>query len=436
MSTTATVPDAPRTLPVVTVKPRRATPFYKRHPWVFSGAIANVNDDLEPGAEVALQTHDGSFIARGLWNPHSNIKVRLYTWNEDESLDREFWSRRLDEALAVRDVHSPLKKASDPLTNAFTSVENGPQQRVRPLFQRDVAGTARRLVFSEADGLSGLVVDQYDRWLSLQFTSLALGARRDLLLDLLEEKLQPAGVWQRTERGMRETEGLELQDGLLRGEEPPRPLFIEEHGVRYGVDVTQGQKTGFYLDQRENRAAAATYMHGRRVLDLFCYSGAFGLHAALTGAREVVGVDVSEPAIVLAQANAELNGVAEMFRFKKQKAFDALEEFKASGEKFDAVVLDPPKMARQRASLKKALRGYHSLNKLAVEVLNPGGVLVTCSCSGLVSREDFETMLSEASNVTGRPIRILESRGQPGDHPVSVHCPETRYLKCYVCHVG
>ncbi|MEX0700682.1 MAG: class I SAM-dependent rRNA methyltransferase, partial [Planctomycetales bacterium] len=393
-------------LPVVTLKPRRAMPFFNRHPWVFAGAIHRVQGDPSPGAEVRLHADDGEFIARGLFNPHSNIRVRLYGWNEDEPLEANLWSRRLDQAIALR----------------------------RRLFPDMSTETACRMVASEADGISGLTVDRYGDWLLAQFTSLALWQRRDEFVRLLSEKLQPAGIWLRTEKGIRESEGLEVADGLVAGREPPRPLFIEENGVRYGVDVVEGQKTGFFLDQRENRRAVAAYVAGRRVLDVFCYSGGFALACAVQGgAKEVLGIDSSAPAITLARANAELNGVADRVRFEQGQAFEALERLRDAGERFDAVVLDPPKMTRHRKGLEQALRGYHSLNHLAVEVLAPDGLLVSCSCSGLVSREEFEAMLASVAQRSGRSIQILEARGQAPDHPVSTQCAETAYLKCSIC---
>ncbi len=389
------------------IKPRRALPFFSRHPWVFSGAISRLTGEPEPGAEVVVRTHSGEFIARGLFNPHSNIKVRLYSWDEDVPLDEDFWSARLDEALELR----------------------------RRLAEHHGQADAQRMVFSEADGLSGLVVDRYRDFLLIQLTSLALASRQDTLVSLLREKLKPSGIWLRTEKGIRESEGLELTDGLIDGREPERPMFIEEQGIRYGIDVVQGQKTGHYLDQRDNRLAAAPWLRGR-VLDLFCNTGGFGLAASVRGgAKSVLGVDVSEPTLALARANAELNGVANIMEFEKRKVFEALEAYHREGRRYDAVILDPPRMTRHRAGVAKALRGYHSLNQMAVNVLEPGGILVTCSCSGLVSRTDFEGMLAEVAQTTGRRIQVLEARGQSADHPVSAHCFESNYLKCYICRV-
>jgi 23S rRNA (cytosine1962-C5)-methyltransferase len=399
----------PTTAPRVYLKERRALPFFSRHPWVFAGAIDRVDGEAVPGSAVTLHASDGKFIAAGLYNPHSQIRVRLYSWHEGEELDSEFWSRRLDAAIGLRHT----------------------------LYGEPNEESGCRLAFSEADGLSGLIVDRYGEWLLVQFTSLALAERREVILDLLEAKIRPRGIWLRTEKGIRESEQLELADGLARGAEPPRPLILVENGVRYAVDVQQGHKTGFYLDQRDNRAAVARYVRDKRVLDVFCYTGGFGLTALKVGqAREVHAVDVSEAALELARTNADNNHVADAIRFAKSDAFEELERLAAAGESFDAVILDPPKLTRHRAGLAKALRGYHSLNQLALNVLKPGGILVSCSCSGLIGRDDFVGMLAAVSQRADRPIQILESRGQAADHPTSVHCLETAYLKCYICRVA
>ncbi len=392
-------------LPRVVLKPRRAQPFFAHHPWVFSGAVARVEGDPPPGAEVLLVTEHGEAVARGLYNPLSNIQIRLYGWDAQIPLDEAFWSDRLDEALRLR----------------------------RDVLHLVAADTACRLVFSEADGLSGLVVDRYGDWLSVQLTSLALASRRELLMRLLNEKLSPAGIWLRTEKGIREAEGLEIADGLLCGETPPRPLFIKEHDLQYGIDIVEGQKTGFFLDQRDNRLAAARYVGGGRVLDLCCYSAGFAMNAVRHGAaREVLAVDVSEPALTMARANSEKNGLAHAIRFEKSDAFKALEGLRGAGERFDMVVLDPPKLARHAKGVPEAMRGYHSLNRLAIDVLAPDGILVTCSCTGYVEREMFENMLSEAALSAKRRLQILEVRRAAADHPTSVACEETDYLKCYI----
>ena len=395
--------------PRVIIKPKRALPFFSHHPWVFGGAVLRLEGEIQPGDEVAVYTHDGTFIAWGLFNPHSQIRVRLYSWNEEQRIDRDFWSRQLDSAFRIR----------------------------IPMFREADEETAARLVFSEGDGMSGLVVDQFGEWLLVQVTSLAVAERIEMILDLLEEKLNPRGIYLRTEKGMSENEQLELQDQLARGEAPPAKILIRDAGIRYEVDVLEGQKTGFYLDQRNNRLAFTNYLPpDARVLDAFCYSGGFGIAAAMHGkAASILAADTSESALELARTNAELNNVADKFEFRQVDVFDDLGTLIDEGKTFDAVVLDPPKLARTRRGVDRAMKGYFSLNSRALDLMPNGGLLVTCSCSGLVSRHDFEDMLAQVATRNHRSIRILEARGQAADHPVSTWCAETNYLKCYICWV-
>lgn len=403
---------APETVDVV-IRNRRAQPFFGRHPWVFAGAVDHIKgaqaDQIAPGTIVRVVNSDGRFIAWGLYNAISRIVVRLYSWRPEHVLDAALWQSLVHEAIDSR----------------------------RTLFDLSASDTGCRLIFSESDGLSGLTVDLYGGYLLVQFTSLGLFQHREPILAALQNELHPRGIWLRTEKGMRESEGLEVVDGLLMGQEPPRPLFINEHGVSYGVDVQQGQKTGCYLDQRDNRLAASRYLQGAKVLDAFCFSGGFGITAAkLGGAASVLGIDSSESALLLAKANAELNGVADRCTWKRDDVRPALEGMAGQGTVFDAVILDPPRMARTRGGMDRAITGYLRLNQLALQVLKPGGILITCSCSGLVSRAEFQEMLAEVARQTGRDIQILENRGQPADHPVRVTCPETEYLKVMICRVS
>jgi 23S rRNA (cytosine1962-C5)-methyltransferase len=394
-------------VPSVALKQKRALPFFNQHPWVFTGAVLSVKGDPAPGDEVVVRADHGNFVARGLFNSNSNIRVRLYSWDENVALDRAFWDERIKTAVALR---------SDFIQNEST--------------------TAFRLINSEADGLSGLTVDRYDDWLLVQLTSLALAERKEILFDLLEEHCSPKGIWLRTEKGIRDLEGLAISDGLVRGEEPPRPLSITENGLTFLVDVAEGQKTGYFLDQRDNRRAVARYTAGHKVLDLFSYSGSFGITAAATGGAEsVTCVDSSKPALASAEQNAAANGVAEKVNVAASDCFKYLEAAREEGAVFDTVILDPPKMTRSASGAKSALRGYHSLNDLAVSVLRPGGILVTCCCSGHISRDEFVRMLSGVATGSGRRIQIIESRGHAADHPVSPNCPENAYLKCLICRV-
>jgi 23S rRNA (cytosine1962-C5)-methyltransferase len=389
----------------VILQPRRARPFYGRHPWVYAGAIAAVEGAPADGDVVDLFSHTGHFVARGLYNNRSKIRVRLYAWDEAVSLDRVFIRKQLEDAL-----------------------------HLRRLLGLDGLGHACRLVFSEGDGLSGCTVDRYDRWLALQFTSLGLAQRRDWIVEALADLLHPTGIYQRTERGIGQLEGLEASDELVWGEAPPGPIEIEEGGVRFLVNLAEGQKTGFYLDQRDNRQAAAPLARGRRVLDAFCYTGGFGLHAARAGAASVLGLDQSEPALQLARDNARLNGLDNL-TFVRGDVFDEMSDLAERGERFGMVVLDPPKFARARHAVEEALRGYRRLQTLALRLLEPHGFLVTCCCSGLIRMDMLEDLLAQLAAEEKRVVQILQRRGPAPDHPVSVSCLESHYLKCLIAHV-
>ena len=391
------------------LKPRKARPFFGRHPWVLDSAIERVEGDPVDGDVVELFSDRGDWIARGLYNSQSRIRLRLYTWKVNEPLDDGFWRRRIEAAIAWR-------------AGLF-----GPDRQ-----------TALRLVFSEGDALSGLIVDRYGDYLVVQVAALAIAQRVKSIVEILADLLRPRGVLVRYDRDVARLEGLAaaLGDDVAWGQPPSGPVFIEDHGIRYGVDLAVGQKTGFFLDQRENRRVAARYLGGRQVLDLFCYSGGFALCASrLGGAAEVLAIDSSPKAIALAKANAELNEVANV-RFECGDAFRSLESLAASGKRFGGVVLDPPKFARRRQAVEEALRAYHKLNLMAIDVLEPGGILVTCSCSGHVTREDFLHMLAEVAQRSGRDVQVLEQRGAAADHPISATCLESEYLKCFICRVG
>lgn len=388
----------------VIVRPDRVRPFLERHPWVRATAVEMVEGDPPDGAVVDLVTRDGKFIARGLYNSRSQIRLRLYAW-EQARFDREFWRGKIEAALNLRNELGLMKPYA-----------------------------AARLVFSEADGLSGLVVDKYGPYLVVQTNALGLEQRADEILEILQEALKPRGIVLRSDPEIRQQEGLTVERKTV-GQVPDGPILIEEHGISYGVDLFTGQKTGFYLDQRENRLAVCPYVRGKRVLDMFCYTGGFALCAAKLGrAREVLAYDSSEKAIILARANAEHNGVTNV-HFEVGDAFDTLKELRSRGERFDVIVLDPPKFASGKAKLPEALRAYHYINRLAVEILTPGGYLITCSCSGYVTREDFFDVLFGVAQQVKRDIQILEQRGAAADHPVSITCRETNYLKCFICRV-
>ncbi len=389
----------------VYIKEERVVALVRRHPWVLSTSVAMVEDGIADGDVVDVVSPEGQFLARGIYNKKSRIRVRLYTWDSAVELDHAFWKEKIRTAIELREVLGYM--ASD---------------------------GACRLIFSEGDGLSGLIVDRYGPYLVIQPTALGLGKRLPIFVEIFQELLRPAGIVVRKEPTSAGAEGFDLPEGVVCGEVPPL-VMIAEHGIRHKVDLHKGQKTGFYLDQRENRLAAARYLRGRRVLDLYCYTGGFSLTAAaLGGAESIEAVDSSERAIALAREGARENSI-ECVRFSQTEVFPLLETYVSQGRKFDAVVLDPPRFASRRGQIAQALRAYHFINRLAVMLLEPGGILVSCSCSGRVSRTEFLQVLFGVAEKTGRTIQVLEQRGAAPDHPVNVFCPETDYLKCFICRI-
>ncbi|MGL5098081.1 MAG: class I SAM-dependent rRNA methyltransferase, partial [Planctomycetia bacterium] len=386
-------------------KARKARPFFGRHPWVFEGAVEKVDPGVSPGSIVKVFSFEKEFIAYGLYNPNSKLRVRLYSWDKDLAPDAAMLSERIERAVAFR----------------------------RDVLKLDDPAGACRLVYSESDGLSGLIVDRYADVLTVQFTSLAMAQFEQPIVETLTALLNPRAVYRRTERGIGELEGLELDDGLVAGDEVTEPVVIVENGIEFLVDPAAGQKTGAFLDQRDNRAAVARYAAGKKVLDAFCYTGGFGLAASILGkAESVVGIDVSGPAIALAQRNADRNGVA--IEFFHEEAVPAMQRLRKEGRRFGMVVCDPPKFARTAGAVENAIRGYENVNRVAMELVEPGGVLVTCSCSGHVSPETFLAMLVESAQKNNEQFHLLDRRGQSPDHPVSLFCLETSYLKCFVLH--
>lgn len=392
----------------VFLKPKRAQPFYSRHPWVFAGAVERVEGRPADGAVVDLRSSVGNFVGRGVYNSLSKIVTRLYSWDESVTLDREFFKTQLRTAITLRHAWLGLNRTDD---------------------------SAYRVVFSEADRLSGVVVDRYGQYATIQFTSLALAQRREMFGELLTELLGVRGVYLRTEKGIGKLEGLTLQDGLLCGEAPPAEVVIVENGLKFGVNLAEGQKTGYYLDQRDNRAVVAKLSAGKRVLDAFSYSAGFGVYAASGGATFVESVDASETATALGQRNAELNGFGQM-TFVKSDVFDRLDALVAEQARFGVIVLDPPKFARDRASLEPAIKGYRRLHKLALKILEPDGILVSCCCSGLITQDMLETVIAQSAVDEKRDVQILERRGPAADHPVNIACRESGYLKCIISRAG
>lgn len=396
-----------RDVDAVVLKPGREKPVRQRHPWIFSGAIAELPHDVPNGAFVDVTDSEERWMARGMLNRRSQIQVRLVSWEQNEAIDDDFWRGRLLRAI-----------------NGRRGMES--------------ASNALRLVFAENDGLPGLTVDRYADWLVLQVGTLAMDARKHDLAAMLMELTGVRGVIERSELAIRRQEGLEEAQGLLAGSAPDGPVEIHENGHRFRVDILGGQKTGFYLDQRANRARAATYCAGKRVLNGFSYTGAFGVYALEAGADFVTNVDSSYEALELAEENLRLNDM-DVDAQSEQIAGDIFEILRAWREpgspQFDVIILDPPKFAHNQAQMDKALRGYKDINLQALHLLPPGGTLVTFSCSGLVSADLFQKVVFGAAIDAGREVQILEWLHQDRDHPVAITFPEGVYLKGLVCRV-
>lgn len=395
------------TFPVVVLKAGRERSLLRRHPWVFDGAIAHVGGQPADGAIVDVHDQAGNWLARGYLNRRSQIAVRLLTWDPTETIDGGFWRQRLARAVAGRAalLHSPD-------TTAF------------------------RLVHAESDGLPGLVVDRYGDFLVVQFLTLGVALRQAELVEALVELLNPLGIVERSDVDVREKEGLPPRVGLLCAQEPPPELEILENGLRFQVDLLGGQKTGFYLDQRENRALLPLYCEGAEVLDGFAYSGAFGVYAARGGARQVTFVEAAGVALQLAQRNLALNDLAHgAHEFVEGNVFQVLRTFRAAGRRFDVIVLDPPKLAPTARDVQRAARAYKDVNLLAFQLLRPGGTLFTSSCSGAVSADLFQKILFGAALDAGRDVQIVGQLRQGSDHPVALTFPEGAYLKGFICRV-
>lgn len=394
-------------VPQVVLKPHKRAALTGHHPWILARSLAPPQPIPADGTEVDVVDQSGRWLARGIYNGQSHIRVRLYSWQPGEVLDDRFWQARVADAIDLR----------------------------RTLGYDDPSEAAR-VVFSEGDGLSGLIVDRYGEFLVIQIAALAIERRLDTIVRTLGELLRPRGICVRVDAKIRQVEGLSGYQGAVWGEPLPPKLVVREHGIRYEVDLSEGQKTGLYLDQRENHLAAARYLRDRSVLDVCCYVGGFSLAAARSGgAREVLGIDSSDRAVHQARAHAEANGVDNV-RFETGECFETLQRLVDQRATFGGVILDPPRFAGSRHQVETALRAYHRLNRLAVQLLGPGGILVTCSCSGRVTRHEFLTMLAGVSQRTGREIQVLAHTGATPDHPVRLSCPESDYLKCLICRVA
>lgn len=373
------------------------------HPWIYRTEVAGIEGDINPGDIVEVLDYRGRFVGRGYINPASQIMVRIMTRNRDEAIDHSFFRRRIKAALDYR-------KKVVRNTNAY------------------------RVVFTEADFIPGLVVDRFGDYLALQTLTLGIDRHRETIVDVLRELVSPAGIYERNDVNVRELEGLPLRTGFI-GDEFNTVVEIVENGRFFEVDLAGGQKTGYFLDQRENRMALEYLCGGTRVLDCFCHTGTFSIYSAGFGAREVLGIDISGAALSMASKNAVRNGVEGICAFREGNSFDELRAMERAGEKFDMIILDPPAFTKSKRALEGAVRGYKEINLRAMKLLNPGGFLITCSCSYHMSEGLFIEVINDAALDAGRLARMAEVRRQAKDHPMLAASPETYYLKCVILQV-
>ncbi len=389
------------------LKPGRDKSVLHRHPWIYSGAVGQVNGNPQPGDTVEVRNASGDWLGRAAYSPASQIRARLWTWDADEAVNEDYFRARIEKALALRRaVVSPGE------TDSY------------------------RLIHGESDGLPGLVVDRYADWLVVQILSAGIELRRDLLVGLLADLTGVENIYERSDVDVRQLEGLPDRTGVLRGAPPPNPLWIHEHGLTFAVDLATGQKTGFYLDQRANRRRVGQLAAGRSVLNCFSYSGGFSLYALRGGAANVLSVDASAEALELGRQNLAANALpAEKTEWLQGDVFHVLRDLRDRARKFDLIVLDPPKFAPTAAQAEKAARGYKDINLLAFKLLNPGGLLATFSCSGGISAELFQKIVAGAALDAGVNACILDLLRQGADHPVALNFPEGAYLKGIICQV-
>ncbi|HGO4158932.1 TPA: 23S rRNA (cytosine(1962)-C(5))-methyltransferase RlmI [Serratia marcescens] len=385
----------------------REKSLLRRHPWVFSGAVQRVEGKALSGETIDILDSQGKWLARGAYSPESQIRARVWTFQQDEEINIDFFIRRLQQAQSWRDW----------------------------VAQRDGLD-GYRLIAGESDGLPGITIDRFQNFLVLQLLSAGAEYQRPALLSALQHCYPECSIYDRSDVAVRKKEGLPLAQGPVLGDLPPELLPITEHGMKLLVDIQQGHKTGFYLDQRDSRVAARNYSAGRRVLNCFSYTGAFAVSALMGGCEQVISVDTSQAALDIAKQNVELNKLdLSKAEFVRDDVFQLLRNYRAQGEKFDLIIMDPPKFVENKNQLASACRGYKDINMLALQLLNPGGILLSFSCSGLMPTDLFQKILADAAVDAGRDVQFIEQFRQAADHPVIATYPEGLYLKGFACRV-
>ncbi|MCG7533579.1 class I SAM-dependent methyltransferase [Pseudoalteromonas sp. OOF1S-7] len=389
------------------LQPGREKSLKRKHPWIFSKAIKKVKGKPALGDTVTIYSHDGQYLATAAYSPGSQIRARIWSFDQSEHIDQSFFERKLSRALAAREQ----------------VIEEGQL-------------TGFRLCAAESDGLPGITIDKFDNYLVCQLLSAGAERHKGEIVQALRSLFPECNIYERSDVDVRKKEGLEKTTGVLWGDEPEAPVVIMENGLKIEVDIKSGHKTGFYLDQRDSRAALERFSKGKSVLNCFCYTGTFGLYALRGECDEVINVDVSQPALDTAKRNVQHNDLdLSRAQFVKQDVFKLLRQYREEGRQFDTIVMDPPKFAESKAQLNGACRGYKDINMLAMQLLKPGGTLLTFSCSGLMEQNLFQKVVADAALDAGKDLLIMERLNQAADHPIAGCYPEGFYLKGLICKV-
>ncbi len=393
-------------MPAIIIRNERVKAVTRKHPWIFSKGVKKVVDNPKLGETIDIKDEDGNWLATGSYSPHSQIRARIWSFNEGDTIDHNFFVARIERAKAIRaDI-----------------IEKGQL-------------TGYRLLAAENDGLPGVTVDVFDTTIVIQLVSAGAEFQRDNIISALKQVFPDFTIYERSDADVRGKEGIKKTRGLIHGE-LPEDVIISENGIKAYVDVEQGHKTGFYLDQRDNRALLETYVKDKSVLNCFSYTGTFGLYALRGGATSVTQVDLSTEALAIAERNVELNGFDNSkVEYVRHDVFKLLRKYKEDGKKFDVIVMDPPKFAESKAQLTGACRGYKDINRIAMELLNPGGHLLTFSCSGLMETNLFQKVVADAALDANRDVFFKEKLNQAHDHIIASTYPEGFYLKGFVCQV-
>lgn len=385
---------------------KSADSFIKRkHPWIFSGAIEKVEGNPANGETIQIFSSNKTLVGVGSYSPSSQIRVRVWSFNPEEKIDKDFFRKKF---LAASQFRKRIVDTSQ--TNAY------------------------RIINSENDGLPGLIVDRYADYLICQFLSSGSDFHKKIITETLDEVFNPIGIYERSDVEIRIKEGLEPTKGTLSGKEPDDLIQILENGLKFSVDVKNGHKTGFYLDQRDNRKLVSEFSRGKNVLNCFSYTGGFSVYALSSGAKNLTQIEASESALDLSTKNIELNNPDDSkIENISGDVFEVLRKFRDERRTFDLIILDPPKFAESESQIQKASRGYKDINLLAIKLLKPGGILFTFSCSGHISQELFQKIVADAALDSGREVKIIKQLTQAADHPVALNFPEGLYLKGLVC---